>query len=258
MAYGGALWTAINVPRPRALAAAQASSEHAVLSTQEWQTLEAMAARIIPADESPGAVEAGCVNFIDKALAHEDAALAPTFHDGLAALDTVARTRFDRPFAELAPSEQDELLVALQDDKVAGWTGKVASAPQFFESVRVQTIIGFLADPVHGGNRDHAGWKLLAYPGPAHHRGGYTPEQMLGKERSWRCGRKKTDPSATGELAIVAFATRARTGGAGERDRRASTAGAEQCVHAHLVVRGERQWLRPAAFGDELRHTRLL
>ncbi len=47
----------------------------------------------------------------------------------------------------------------------------------------MHTIIGFLADPKYGGNRDYVGWKLLGYPGPRHARGGYTPEQMLGKEK---------------------------------------------------------------------------
>jgi hypothetical protein len=45
------------------------------------------------------------------------------------------------------------------------WHASVPSA-QFFEVVRVHTVIGFIADPVHGGNRDYTGWKLRGYPGP--------------------------------------------------------------------------------------------
>ena len=57
------------------------------------------------------------------------------------------------------------------------------TADEFFEMVRIHTIIGFLADPKHGGNRDYAGWKAIGYPGAAHHRGGYTPGQMVGEQK---------------------------------------------------------------------------
>ena len=54
---------------------------------------------------------------------------------------------------------------------------------KFFEAVRFHTIIGFLADPKYGGNRDYAGWKVIGYPGGGHHLGGYSPAQMMGKEK---------------------------------------------------------------------------
>ena len=49
--------------------------------------------------------------------------------------------------------------------------------------MREHTVIGFLADPKYGGNRDYIGWKVIGYPGPRHMRGGYTPEQMVGKQK---------------------------------------------------------------------------
>jgi gluconate 2-dehydrogenase gamma chain len=39
------------------------------------------------------------------------------------------------------------------------------SAHAFFEAILAITIEGFLADPIYGGNRDKAGWKLLGFPG---------------------------------------------------------------------------------------------
>ena len=33
----------------------------------------------------------------------------------------------------------------------------------FFNTVRTHTIIGFFASPVHGGNQDKIGWKLIGY-----------------------------------------------------------------------------------------------
>ena len=35
----------------------------------------------------------------------------------------------------------------------------------FFETVRTHTILGFLASPEEGGNRNMAGWKLLGIDG---------------------------------------------------------------------------------------------
>ena len=180
--YGGSLWMLLNA-RPRAVLAAQSSTRREALTEAQWKTVQAVTARIIPTDHEPGAIEANCVNFIDKALAHEDADLTPHYAAGLPAVDAAARARFGRTFAELATSEQDVLLVALQDGKVDGWNAVGVTAADFFETVRVHTIIGFLSDPVHGGNRDFAGWKVVGYPGPAHHRGGYTPAQMIGQEK---------------------------------------------------------------------------
>ena len=37
----------------------------------------------------------------------------------------------------------------------------------FFNMLLNNTIEGFFADPVYGGNRDKAGWKLVGFPGVA-------------------------------------------------------------------------------------------
>ena len=169
--YGSSLWVLLNTPRPRAVRAAQASTRHQVLGAPEWRTVEAITARIIPTDHEPGAVEAHCVNFIDKALAHEDAAMKPLYRAGLKSVDDASHRRFGKPFVELTAEQQDQVLVALESD---------AATATFFEAVRAHTIIGFLADPKYGGNHDWAGWKVVGYPGGGHHLGGYSPEQMMG------------------------------------------------------------------------------
>jgi len=180
--YGGAAWAALNVPRPRALAAAAASDTPVVLTAAQWKTVEAISGRIIPSDADPGAIEAGVVNFIDKALAHEDAALKPVYAVGLAGVDAVATNRFKKPFVDLAANEQDEVLTALESGKGDGWPKGPVAAADFFTAVRAHTVFGFLCDPAYGGNRDWAGWKVAGYPGRQHHRGGYTQDQMLGKD----------------------------------------------------------------------------
>ena len=182
--YGGSLWVLLNTPRPRAVRAARASSHHEALTDAEWQTVEAMTGRIIPTDHEPGAVEANCVNFIDKALVHEDAAMKPLYRDGIVGIDGVARRRFAKRFVELTAEQQDEILVALEAGAAEGWPrASSATAAKFFEAVRAHTIMGFLAHPKYGGNREFAGWKVTGYPGGGHHLGGYSPEQLLGKAK---------------------------------------------------------------------------
>jgi len=185
---GGGMLVGLGLPRPRALAAAANSSEPLVLSAEEWATVEAISARLIPTDLEPGAREAGCVNFIDKALAHEDAALRPLYRTGLRGTDAVARAMAGAPFRALPPERQDAVLCALEDGKATAWPAGSPSAPEFFAQIRLHTLWGFLADPAHGGNRDYAGWRVLGYPGGRHHHGGYTPAAMAGEaqtEAAW-------------------------------------------------------------------------
>lgn len=178
--YGGTLWAALNLPRPRALAAAAESAKPAVLTPDQWTLVEAISARIIPSDEEPGAVEAGVVNFVDKALANEDKALVPVYGAGLAGIDAVAKKRFRKPFVALDGGEQDAVLAALENGTADGWPKGPVGPKDFFAAVRAHTVFGFLCDPSYGGNRDYAGWKVAGFPGRQHHRGGYTPQQMLG------------------------------------------------------------------------------
>jgi gluconate 2-dehydrogenase gamma chain len=171
------------VPHPQALAAAATSTKPVVLTKRDdWKLVELIAARIIPTDDEPGATEAGVVNFIDKALANEDKALAPVYAAGLAGVDAVAKKRFQKIFGALAPAEQDEILAALEGGKADGWPKGAVGQKDFFTAIRAHTVFGFLCDPSYGGNRDYAGWKVVGYPGRQHHRGGYTKDQMLGKE----------------------------------------------------------------------------
>jgi len=180
--YGAGILIGLNTPRPKAAQAAAESVEPAILTKHEWETLDALTGRIIPADEDPGAREANCVNFIDKALAHEDAAALPLYQGGLAALDGVAMARFETRFVGLESAQQDEILAALERGTAKEWAlSKELPSPMFFETVRIHTIVGFLADPSYGGNRDFSGWKVAGYPGPRHRRGGYTPEQVEGQ-----------------------------------------------------------------------------
>ena len=180
--YGAGVLIGLSTPRPLAAKAAAESAKPVVLTRAEWGAVEAITARVIPTDHEPGAREANCVNFIDKAIAHEDAAAVPLYKGGLAALEGVSTARFGKAFASLDPAQQDEILTDLERGTASEWAiAEQLPSPVFFETVRLHTIVAFLADPSYGGNRDFAGWRVAGYPGPRHRRGGYTPEQVEGK-----------------------------------------------------------------------------
>ena len=177
---GTVLWALLQVPRPLALEAARRSRDRLTLSQDEWDIAEAVTGRIIPTDHEPGAIEAGCVNFIDKALAYEDADYRTLYFEGLSNIDEIAERRFGEPFTGLNPGQQDQILLAVETEAVPEWASSAVAPAEFFETIRSHTIIGFLAHPSYGGNKDYVGWKLIGFPGPRHEAGGYTPDQMIG------------------------------------------------------------------------------
>jgi gluconate 2-dehydrogenase gamma chain len=182
--YGGALWALLELPRPETLRAAALTDAPLTFDPAQWKLVEALTARIIPTDQQPGAREANCVNFIDKALAHEDARAKPLYELGLPGVESASRKRFGKGFVALSETQQDALLERIEAGTAEGWPEPPAPSvpsPLFFETLRAQTLIGFLAEPHYGGNRDYVGWRVTGHPGPRHHSGGYTPAQMLGQ-----------------------------------------------------------------------------
>lgn len=180
--YGGGLSLAMMARLPLAEAAAAKSRNPESLTKIEWCSIEAMTGRIIPSGDSPGAIEADCVNFIDKALAHEEKDALAMIQGSVAALDQHSLTTYRQVFCDCTSTDQDKLLISLEDNLLESWPTTAAQSAQFFAFVRALTIMGFLADPKYGGNRDFNGWKVAGYPGPRHHRGGYTDAQMVGEE----------------------------------------------------------------------------
>ena len=112
--------------------------------------IEAIAAQIIPTDETPGAREAGVIYFIDRALSTFDQESREHYKTGLAEVQKKRAAMFpgSASVAALKPEQQLALV-------------KSIDGTPFFETVRTHAIIGFLNSPDQGGNRDYVGWKLL-------------------------------------------------------------------------------------------------
>jgi gluconate 2-dehydrogenase gamma chain len=68
-----------------------------------------------------------------------------------------------KDFAGLSEAEQDDVLHGLESGDV-----ELPDVPAkvFFTMLWNNTVEGFLSDPMYGGNRNFAGWKLVGFPGP--------------------------------------------------------------------------------------------
>jgi gluconate 2-dehydrogenase gamma chain len=122
------------------------------LSAAEAADVEAVAAQIVPTDDTPGAREAGAVYFIDRALSSFFSQLAVDYRAQLAAFQVGYRERYPtiRSFAALTSPQQ----IAYLND--------VDQTP-FFNTTRLLTLLGMFALPAYGGNRDAVGWKLMGF-----------------------------------------------------------------------------------------------
>jgi gluconate 2-dehydrogenase gamma chain len=177
------LWASQTIARPLTARAASDSQEPIALSPSAWKSVDAITARILPTDRDPGAREAGCVNFIDKALANEDAMILPLYEMSLAVIEGHCQSTFKEPFSALSEAQQDQVLRQIESGQLASWPAGPIRPEAFFATIRFHTLVGFTANPSYGGNRDYAGWKVMGFPGPRHHLGGGTPEQMVGKQK---------------------------------------------------------------------------
>jgi gluconate 2-dehydrogenase gamma chain len=132
------------------------------LTASEADTLEAIVARLIPADgNGPGAAEAHAARYIDRALADALAAFRDTYSAGLSSVDTYARSSRGAPFHQLSPENQDAVLTAMERNAISGFPGSAG----FFNLVLSHTIQGTFCDPFYGGNANFVGWDLIGYPG---------------------------------------------------------------------------------------------
>src|SRR5579871_1795365 len=132
------------------------------LNEEEAETIDAIAARLIPGDPtSPGAREANVLVYIDRALSGYFDHLQTFYRWGILKLDDLSLKLFGSPFRQLSETQQDNVL-----QKIDGKTGSETSGlAEFFAVVREHTLEGFLCDPIYGGNKDGVGWKLIGFPG---------------------------------------------------------------------------------------------
>jgi gluconate 2-dehydrogenase gamma chain len=137
------------------------------LTAAETEILAAIVDRLIPSDElGPGALEAGALRFIDRALSEAESSSAEAYRAGIAALDRYSRYSRGAAFVDLPARDQDSVLIDVQSGAATGaGTGFDGSSAAFFNLVKDHTWQGTFGDPQYGGNAGFVGWDLIRYPG---------------------------------------------------------------------------------------------
>ena len=122
------------------------------LTAEQAADIEAIAAQIVPTDETPGAREARVVYFIDRALMTFAADQRSAMTKGLRQLESKVHRHFRaaRRFSALNSEQQIKVLKSIEKS-------------DFFEMVRTLTITGMFANPSYGGNYNRIGWELIGF-----------------------------------------------------------------------------------------------
>jgi hypothetical protein len=147
-------------------AAAGSPAKFEFFTPVEAVEIDAIASRIVPTTDTPGAREAGAVHFIDRALLTFASDAQPLIRPGMAELELRTSELFPalHKFSEATPDQQDEILRSLDPQSAAKPSGRRGGRPKaqdLFEAIRQLTIVGFLADPDSRGNPNGFGWKLI-------------------------------------------------------------------------------------------------
>lgn len=178
-------WDPFNASPPETLP--QQPGQWYFFTNEEAETVGALTEQLIPADEfSVSGKDAGCVEFIDRQLAGffgnfdrlymqgpfqqgtpeqgDQSPLVPRirYRIGIASLNDHCSTAFGQPFAKLKSDQRDQVITGLQQGTI---TLQAIDSKAFFSLVLSNTMEGFFADPIYGGNKDMVSWKMLGFPG---------------------------------------------------------------------------------------------
>lgn len=163
------------------------SHAYTFLTAPEAAFIEAAVDRMIPADDlTPGGTECGVAIFIDRQLAgawgtgdrtymqgpwqkgsplqgyQSPMTPAEFFRAGIAATHAYCRKTYQKEFDRLTVDQQVKVLQEMEQGK-APLDG--VDAREFFNLLLATTMQGFFSDPIYGGNRDKAAWKMVGFPG---------------------------------------------------------------------------------------------
>lgn len=126
-----------------------------VFTDDEARTLAALCDQIVPADDWPGASEAGVVTFIDRQLTGPYRRHRKAYRRGLEDAGRLAASRLGVELARASAAQQ------LQ------WAQEIERQnSEFFELVRRHTLQGYYGSPRHGGNKDAVSWRMLGLAEP--------------------------------------------------------------------------------------------
>lgn len=175
-------------PATPPVATPPAPAGYVFLKPAEAAFVEAVANHMVPADElTPSGVDLGIPVYVDRALAGGwgkgdrfykegpwrqgtpnqgyQLALTPAelYRAGVAQANAYCRKTWGKSFDRLAAAQKEAFLQGLARGEVQ-LPGGLPARP-FFDLVHQTVMEGMFADPIYGGNRDKAAWKMLGFPG---------------------------------------------------------------------------------------------
>jgi len=165
----------------------QSPDARLLLNETEFAFVAAVVDTLIPVDElSPSGSDCGCAVYIDRALASAwgggakmyragpyfkgkpeqgyQLPLSPAefVQAGIAAANAWTRKTYGKDFDRLDAGKRIEALKAMQEGKAEF---ENFSSRALFARLYAMTMEGFFGDPIYGGNRNMASWKMLGFPG---------------------------------------------------------------------------------------------
>jgi gluconate 2-dehydrogenase gamma chain len=153
---------------------AMSGGHGAFFNDDDTRTITVLTERLMPsAPGKPGATDAAVTNYIDLALAGPYEYQQYFYRCGLAQLDAHCKQAYGKAFRSLSADQQDETIAAVSQGKAPAFVWPTGQT--FFTTVRTHTMEGMFADPIYGGNKNFAGWRLIGFPGAQPL---YTPEDM--------------------------------------------------------------------------------
>ncbi len=167
-----------------AACAGKPKSRWRFFTEKEAQLVDLLTEQIIPTDEAPGAIEAGCLNFIDRQLVGPYERYQNDVRNGLISLEKTCASGYNLSFAELDWDDQTAVLEKLEAGHVDDSLWPDVSSSFFFQLVRDFTMQGFYGSPRHGGNKKYISYKMLALDMP-HIIGQNRYTQGMDKPNGW-------------------------------------------------------------------------
>jgi gluconate 2-dehydrogenase gamma chain len=165
-----------------------AAEGYAYLNLDEAAFVEALVDHMVPADDlTPKGTDIGINIYIDRALAGAwgkgdrlymqgpwkqgapsqgyQLPLTPAqlYRAGITATNAHCRKTYGKLFDRLDEKQREEVLVGLSTAKITFDSGLPVRP---FWATLYQTVMeGMFADPIYGGNRNKAGWRMIGFPG---------------------------------------------------------------------------------------------
>jgi gluconate 2-dehydrogenase gamma chain len=176
--------------------------------------IEAVVDTLIPSDDvGPGALELGAAAFIDRQMSSGygrgdrmylqgpfaegtpeqgyQLRMTPSelMQAGIADVNAYVQKQYQATFDGLSPEDRAAVLTALETGKI-----ELPTVPtrMFFGLLYDLTLQGYFSDPIHGGNKGKASWKMVGFPGVG--------VMYADKIEAWRNKRFMSEPMSIQDL----------------------------------------------------------